>query len=1122
MAAYWNPRGPTPFNAVIRHCARTFWAAALVASCPPALAYQGAPELRIDPEQHTAMINRMDLDREGRLLATASDDKTVRLWGLPEGDLQRVFRPYSELGSEGKLFAAALSPDGSLIAAGGWTKGRHRGFGNHQIYFFDARRGRLVTRIAGLDNTILHLDFSEQAGLKDGALSGYLACSLAENNGIRVWRLENQTEALRDMNYAGGSYWVEFSPDGESLVSTSYDGRIRLYKWDESHRSLLRHKAVQLDTTGRPLAARFSPDGGRIAVGYTDETRVAVLSATDLALEYWAEAPKGASGDLFATAWSQDGDVLFGGGGLRMNSRNAVARWTEGKEPSGWPVADNTLMQLDSLGGERLLYAASSPSWGVLNHQGEKILEVPRPTLRFNAIFPEGFRLSEDGKVVEFGYAAGEHEGVLRFSVEDGLLAPPAKEEPVSAADKTDSEEEGPPKTMAVREAQGILKELGYEPGKIDGVLGPETRGAIEGFQSDSGLAVTSELDADTVGALRAAMQGPSDPEPPAEAPIVPMPPVTVSEGLQLSPWRNSDEPRLNERKLQLTQNDTAISYAFTHGGQGLVLGTRFRLHLFDANGEERWAARTPGIAWAVNVAANDKVLAAAFGDGTLRWYGMRNGEELFALYPHADGRRWVAWTPHGDYAASVGGDGLAGWALNNQALEAADFIPLANLRRKAYRPEGFAAILSGLDQAEEPSAPDLAGGGEGAASSGPQETGRKPAQAVAFPPRVLVERPLDGAGFSTPQATLEYRIRPHGGEAPERLRLLLDGRPWQELEFAAREEDAAGIVELELPPRDLTLSLIAESPEGLSPVESVRLRWEGESAPRGESTLFLLSVGVDDYASEEFEDLTHCTQGAQLLAERLPGRAAFDNVETKLLTDPAGAEVSEGLDWLRQASPGDLAVVYLCGHSARKQGPAIDTYLFLPKDGTAQGKGLAASALARALGELRGNVLLIADTAYFPRVSDGGRVLRSSDVAGLANQLSSPWNGVMALSATAGAQSSEVSADGEGSVFLEALIEALEGQAKPGRSDPLTAVGLSVFLVRRVAELTEGRQTPRFAIPQTVSDFPLLLLRSEPSPGRGDPPGAPAQRASEGGLDEGPTAPASPESDPDRGDKSL
>src|SRR5580693_6412870 len=63
------------------------------------------PVLRIETGMHTAPIKGIGVDAACSLLATASDDKTVRLWSLPDGKLERVVRlPIGE-GDAGKVYA---------------------------------------------------------------------------------------------------------------------------------------------------------------------------------------------------------------------------------------------------------------------------------------------------------------------------------------------------------------------------------------------------------------------------------------------------------------------------------------------------------------------------------------------------------------------------------------------------------------------------------------------------------------------------------------------------------------------------------------------------------------------------------------------------------------------------------------------------------------------------------------------------------------------------------------------------------------------------------------------------------------------------------------------------------
>jgi peptidoglycan hydrolase-like protein with peptidoglycan-binding domain len=55
---------------------------------------------------------------------------------------------------------------------------------------------------------------------------------------------------------------------------------------------------------------------------------------------------------------------------------------------------------------------------------------------------------------------------------------------------------------LFVREAQRALRDLGYDPGPIDGTCGSRMRAALEKYQLAERLPVTGELDAPTMERL--------------------------------------------------------------------------------------------------------------------------------------------------------------------------------------------------------------------------------------------------------------------------------------------------------------------------------------------------------------------------------------------------------------------------------------------------------------------------------------------------------------------------------------------------------------------------------------------------------------------------------------------
>jgi len=64
---------------------------------------------------------------------------------------------------------------------------------------------------------------------------------------------------------------------------------------------------------------------------------------------------------------------------------------------------------------------------------------------------------------------------------------------------------EAMPQENLVRDAQVALRDTGYEPGRIDGVMGPRTQAAIREFQTSHGLPQTGTLDTTTQQQLFAA-----------------------------------------------------------------------------------------------------------------------------------------------------------------------------------------------------------------------------------------------------------------------------------------------------------------------------------------------------------------------------------------------------------------------------------------------------------------------------------------------------------------------------------------------------------------------------------------------------------------------------------------
>jgi WD40 repeat protein len=315
---------------------------------PPGL--YDRPVLVVDPGTHTAAIRGASTDRDGRWAVTGSLDKTVRIWSLADGKLERTIRLPTGPGGVGEVYAVAMSPDGALIAAGGWTRGTDAD-PQEQIYLFDRAAGTLVKRIQGLPNNVTSLVFSG-----DG---NRLAAGLADS-GLRVYARERSwDETARDKDYRDAIYGADFSPDGR-LATASFDGKVRLYATGAA--GAVRPAATVELPAGLFGIAFSPPDGARLAVGYDETPGVDLLDGHSLASLPGPDLTGAEDiGDVGAVAWSRDGGTLLAGG-MYHRPGGPVVAWGRGGTGPRRLVAEtnNTVQGVVTLPDGDLLVAGGS------------------------------------------------------------------------------------------------------------------------------------------------------------------------------------------------------------------------------------------------------------------------------------------------------------------------------------------------------------------------------------------------------------------------------------------------------------------------------------------------------------------------------------------------------------------------------------------------------------------------------------------------------------------------------------------------------------------------------------------------------------------------------------------
>src|SRR5271157_5744549 len=242
--------------------------------------------VRMTLKGHTAAVISVAWSPDGKRLATASQDKTAKVWDAASGKELLTLKGHGDF-----VTGVAWSPDGKRLATASQDK---------TAKVWDAASGQELVTLTGHTDCVIKVAWSPD---------GNKLATAGQDKTARVWDANSGQEMLNLKGHGASGmdfiYSVAWSPDGKRLATASVDQTSKV--WDAaSGQELLTLKGRSAPGTDVVFSVAWSPDGKRLATASQDKT----AKVWDAASGQELLTRRGHDFAVLSIAWSPDGKRL--------------------------------------------------------------------------------------------------------------------------------------------------------------------------------------------------------------------------------------------------------------------------------------------------------------------------------------------------------------------------------------------------------------------------------------------------------------------------------------------------------------------------------------------------------------------------------------------------------------------------------------------------------------------------------------------------------------------------------------------------------------------------------------------------------------------------------------------